>query len=46
MDNVDVFEEDMMCPDISAGADLISSSALLCDVLKSQSIDHYSHLVW
>lgn len=41
-----MFEEDMTCPDISAGADLVSSTALLCDVLKSQNIDHHSHLVW
>lgn len=38
MDNVDVFEEDMMCPDISVGADLISSSALLCDVLNHKTL--------
>ena len=39
MNNVDVFEEDKMHPDTSAGANLIAGSVPLCDKLKSQNID-------
>lgn len=44
MGNVDMFEEDMIWPNISAGTNLITIPDL-CAMLKSQNIDQYSHLV-
>lgn len=36
---IDVFEEDMVYPDISADPKLTSNPDLLCDMFMSQNID-------